>query len=640
MSLIASPPKTRLVVLLVKPTTYDDRGFPLRFWKGVLPSNSLAVMYSLTKNTLAEGSLPVSDWEVRVLDDAVWNQRVSNPEALVKKYTDEHTHVVVGLVGVQTNQLPRATELAQRFQKAGATVVVGGFHVSGSISTLHDGIAASDRRRADVPCPHIMPPEIQALMDQGVIVCHGESEGVWRDILADILDGEPKTLYRGGQPDLQGAPLPQYPPNYFDDFATKMLTFDTGRGCPFSCKFCTIINVQGRTMRYRDPQAIVAMIESICDELGGAEFFLTDDNFSRNPHWEEILDGLTALREQGRHISFMIEADLASYKIRNFIPKLASAGCHQVFLGMESVNQKTLKDAGKGQNVVKNYEKLCDELHKFGIAIHVGYIIGFPADTKESIVEDIGVLQTIGIDIASFFILTPLPGSEDHVRAYVEQVPMDNDFNAYDSFHAVCDHPNMTREELTGALLHCFAEFYRPRHMVATLKRLPDRQFWGMFLNLMWYRNAALAEGTHPMMAGFWSKRQRKEARPGYEESRLTFLRRETWRRLSYAGHVLRDFYVFQYVYFEAKLRGQISGQVSRQWDRGRGWWQNIFRKPSRNWLNRFWIRYGKQKWNLLWKLHWHVRMIPYAATEVAYTFYFGWILAKNLRSMTGGYAP
>ncbi len=635
MPTTASKRARRLVVLLVKPTTYDDRGFPLRFLKGVLPSNSLAAMYALTKQALEDETLPVLGSIIEVLDDAVWNQRISDPEALIRRYDDGQTHVVVALVGVQSNQFPRAVDLARPFKAAGASVVIGGFHVSGSISALYDGIAAGDPRRKDVPCPKKMPDEVVELMDAGIIVCHGEAENIWVTILGDILAGNPKALYRGGQPELDTAPLPEYPEGYFDDFATKIFTFDTSRGCPFACKFCSIINVQGRTMRHRDPHQIVRMVQRICERDGDASFFMTDDNFARNPHWRTILDGLSDLRRRGYEFGFMIEADLASYRIKDFIPKLGEAGCTQVFLGMETVNQEALKAEGKGQNQVKNYERLCNELHSYGIAIHVGYIIGFPMDTKESILADLETVKAVGVDQASFFILTPLPGSEDHVRAWVDGVPMDPDLNNYDSFHAVLDHPHMSRDELRRMVFRSFKEFYRSRQMIAALKRTSPDNFWGLLRNYGWYRNSALGEGTHPMMAGFWSKRSRSDMRPGRSETLPAYLWREFVFRLKYTGHLFREFYIFQHVYFEARGKSELAEQVSQRLERAKGWWRNVFKRPSRRWLNDFWIRYGKQKWKLFWKPTWHVRMLPYAFTEVIYTFYFGVVLLRNLATMT-----
>src|SRR5206468_2853677 len=154
-------------------------------------------------------------------------------------------------------------------------------------------------------------------------------------------------------PALVTAPLPEYPPDYFKGFFGRMHTLDTGRGCPFACSFCTIINVQGHDPRYRSVEAIVNRVRRACGEERNPFFFFTDDNFARNPHWKKILEGLMGLRAQGLEFSFMVEADLVAWKIPQFVELLSEAGCNQVFMSVESVRQETLNAARKRQNKVK-----------------------------------------------------------------------------------------------------------------------------------------------------------------------------------------------------------------------------------------------------------------------------------------------
>jgi len=633
---------TRLVVILVRVTNYDEWGYPLRFWRGVLPSNSLAAMYALTKQTLETMVIPAAQYIIKVFDDGVIGQKVSAPARLVKQYDDGATKIVAGLVGVQTNQFPRARDLANQFKAAGADVVMGGFHVSGSVNTMYYGIAADDEKRSDVPCPHIMPPEVEELMAKGVIVCLNEAEEVWGQILADIWQDRAQKLYDGGRPSIEKAPMPEYPENYFDDFATNIGTLDTNRGCPFACSFCTIINVQGRVQRFRDPQKITELVRQLCLQYGSFHGFFTDDNFARNPMWPQLLEGLAALRQQGYRISFMIEADLASFQLKGFIEKLAEAGCTQVFLGMESLNQGVLKDAKKYQNQVRNFPKMIGALHRHGIVVHVGFIIGWPEETRESVLADIKRLKELGVDQLSLFILTPLPGSELHIRMYCNDVSMDSDLNWYDSFHAVCDHPNLSRPELRQLMFEGFREFYRSSQMISSLGRLPEKMFWNMMRIFFWYRNSALGEKVHPMNCGFLSVRNRRERRPGLaRESLAAFWSRELWLRLKYLGHCFREFYVFEHVYFEARLKGEIADQLSAGADKARGFWGHFcdfwrycWRQPRRHWLNSFWRRYGANKWQLFWRFDWHLLALLHAAIEVVYIWYFGLVLARNLATM------
>ena len=171
--------------------------------------------------------------------------------------------------------------------------------------------------------------------------------------------------------------------------------------------------------------------------------FFTDDNFSRNPEWEAIFDGIIRMNEgEGLGIKFMMQVDMASGRISGFIEKAAKAGCTQTFIGMESINQKNLEAVGKNQNKGHRLRPLSSNDGMIMVYnTHVGYIIGFKYDTRESVRRDIDRLKNeVGVTQASFFILTPLPGSKDHYDLVTSGVDMDTDLNRYDSFHVVHDH--------------------------------------------------------------------------------------------------------------------------------------------------------------------------------------------------------
>jgi len=306
-------------------------------------------MWSLTQAAFASSQLAGLLCRAIAINERTARGGV-NALRIMKEHSAPDTRVVVGLVGIQTNMFARARQLALEFKAQGATVVMGGFHISGSITMLHD-----QNPDPKIPSPRIMPTECAELMEQGVILFHGEAEGIWHEVLGDIVRGEAKPLYRGGRPALVTAPLPEYPPDYFKGFFGRMHTLDTGRGCPFTCSFCTIINVQGHDPRYRSVEAIVHRVRRTSGEEKNPFFFFTDDNFARNPHWKNILEGLLRLRAQGLEFSFMVEADLVAWKISHFVELLADAGCTEVFMGVETVRQETLNAARKRQNKVRDY---------------------------------------------------------------------------------------------------------------------------------------------------------------------------------------------------------------------------------------------------------------------------------------------
>lgn len=629
----------RVAVVLIKPTHYDDDGFPYRFLRGVLPSNSLAVLHTLTRTALDRILPPHTAREIHVLEDGI-GRHAQQLGRLLRRFPEQGTQLIVAMVGVQTAQFPRACDLIDRWQKRGAVCAIGGFHVSGSISMMLDGI--SDPRRPAIPCPRTMPPELQTLMDKGVVVFSGEAEDLWASALSDIVAGHPKAFYRGGSPSLAAAPLPAYPAGYFDrSFATVIATFDTSRGCPFLCSFCSVINVHGRRSRCRNPAAILSTVRDLCAKHGKATFFFTDDNFARSPLWEELLDGLIALRSGGCDCRFMIQADLACHKIPRFLEKLAAAGCNQIFMGVESVNPVNLSAVGKRQNHVEEYARMWDACHALGIAVHAGYIIGFPADTPESIARDVETLKALGSDQASFFILTPIPGSEDHARMTAEGTPIDPDFGKQDSFHPVIDHPRMTRAAWRAAYENAWRQFYCHAHMLTALRRCKTRSARiGLLCNYFWYRWSVLAEGTHPMIAGFYRLRPYGDRRPGAERLPYRqYLLSEVWRHVRYAGRLLAEFFRFQYLVFETEYEASVAEKAEARPGLLRhvgGWFRRTFGKAaSRKWLNDFWQRYAGKRWQLLWNPLPHVKAIPCAVTECVYALRFAAWLPELVRAMT-----
>ena len=117
-------------------------------------------------------------------------------------------------------------------------------------------------------------------------------------------------------------------------------SFDAGRGCPYQCSFCTIINVQGRKSRYRSADDIEKIVRSNVAQ-GITRFFVTDDNFARNRNWEPIFDRLIELREEGLPFKLFLQVDTLCHRIPNFIEKAARAGCNRCSSGSRTSTPKS-----------------------------------------------------------------------------------------------------------------------------------------------------------------------------------------------------------------------------------------------------------------------------------------------------------
>jgi hypothetical protein len=344
---------------------------------------------------------------------------------------------------------------------------------------------------------------------------------------------------------------------------------DCGRGCPFNCTFCTIINVQGRKMRYREAGKIAETLRRN-HKTGISFYFFTDDNFARNKNWEAIFDEIIRLRrEEGIAITFMMQVDVLSYKIKNFIDKAKAAGCSQVFIGMESTNPKNLQAAGKTQNDVDDFANLVAAWHNARVATHVGFIIGFPFDTEESVREDMRRLQQeIKVDQASFFMLTPLPGSMDHKKMVEAGAYMDPDYNTFDSFHESMHHPQLKDGAWTSLYRECWRSFYSFDNMKAILRRASRETYWNIFRNFIWYKNAALVEGNHPMIAGFFRLKDRTVRRPGYAvATRWAHLKMRLPEIRRYIQGVVQLLFEMQELWLQTRLQPAFEVKVVQELD-------------------------------------------------------------------------
>jgi radical SAM superfamily enzyme YgiQ (UPF0313 family) len=428
---------------------------------------------------------------------------------------------MVGLIGVQSNQYPRALDIARPFREAGISVVIGGFHVSGCLSML-DGRAV----------------DLDACRDLGIALFAGEAEGRLDQVLCDAAAGRlaPEYNFIKDLPGLQGTPVPFLPKRSLKRTLGLSTTFDAGRGCPYQCSFCTIINVQGRKSRYRSADDVEHLVR-LNWAAGVHKFFITDDNFARNKEWEAIFDRLISLRERdGIPLGLMIQVDTLCHRIPNFVEKAKQAGVTRVFIGLENINPDNLAAAKKRQNKITEYRKMLLAWRAQGIMTFAGYILGFPADTAETIRRDIAIIQKeLPLDALEFFCLTPLPGSEDHQVLWNKGVAMDSDLNRYDVEHVCTAHPKMTKTEWEGIYREAWSLYYTSKHMATILRRAAAT---GIPMNslikaLVPFATTAHLENVHPLQGGLLRLKRRSERRPGLPRENIAiFWLRFAWETL------------------------------------------------------------------------------------------------------------
>jgi len=511
---------------LIKPSHYDDDGYVIQWVRNDVPSNSLAVLYGLASEC-AERRLLGESVDIRISVQDETNCRIKTAH-IIRQFRKSGGKGLVALVGVQSNQFPRAVDIGRPLVAAGIPVCIGGFHAAGSLAML--------------PEP---PTEIREAWALGISIFAGEAEGRLDGLLQDAYHGTLKPLYdRDAElPGLEGVRTPVLPRSALRRQLSARATFDAGRGCPFQCSFCTIINVQGRKSRYRSPDDVEKIIRENHAQ-GIHKFFITDDNFARNRNWEAIFDRLIELREKEKiKLLLIIQVDTLCHRIPNFVTKAGRAGVNRVFIGLESINPDNLMAAKKRQNRITEYRTMLQLWKSIGAITYCGYIIGFPNDTPERLQRDIEIIKReLPVDLLEFFYLTPLPGSEDHQALHRSGVWMDPDLNKYDTEHVTAQHPLMSAEAWRRAYHDAWRRFYDLQHVETMMRRAVACGIRPRKIGIMalWFYGSITIEKVHPLQGGFLRCKYRKDRRPGLRlESPLAFYPRYAWEVLSKAARFI-----------------------------------------------------------------------------------------------------
>jgi radical SAM superfamily enzyme YgiQ (UPF0313 family) len=531
-----------LRVYFIKPSKYDTDGTLLQYRWGVIPSNTLIVLGGLNA-AYAAGRPDIA------LQTVLWDEVVDRPlsgeviRSIGRRGRDDGVDVVIGIAGIQSNQYPRARDIALQFKAQGLSVILGGFHISSH------------------------QPSRDFLMSVGTTVVIGEAETIWARILDDYLDSGLRPLYQladgiraktgNGEitvPHIETAPLPAVDARYARRFFNPTFsTIDTSRGCPFVCSYCSVKNVMGRSMRARDPEQVVAWLRDAHDHHGITNFLVVDDDFYRSPSWEPILRGMARLRDGGRAVFCILQTDIESSayadtpglrreaakhaRSRRFVELAAAAGCFEVFMGFESFSPANLEAASKFHNedlidrghgpeatpeardrVKARYRRAVESWHNVGVGVHCGYIIGMPFDEPGCGAQAARDLSEIGVDIASFFAYTPLPGTEDFDAAESAGAIFDCDFNNYDSAQFVSTHPRLSPAQLQCEYRDAYRTFYSWRRLawsLSTLHRvalLSPAARYGMLAQQIYYTYSE-RRGRHPMLGGIWRIRDQHTRR-------------------------------------------------------------------------------------------------------------------------------
>jgi len=419
--------KRRLLLILAAVQRPGDSHFLLIKYSQ-FPPLSLLTIAGLTPDT----------WEILVRDEHVESSEVEGE---------------VDLVGIQTyiSSASRAYELAARWQRRGAKVVLGGLH------------------------PTSLPDEAAQHADA---VCIGPAEPVWGQLLADFEQGRLQKFYRG-RPEGSATLVPLPRRERMNPRAYLLRhTMVTSRGCPHACDFCYKSSFWGPA--YYEPRPM-ADIER---ELGRIDdrlvFFLDDNLLANRRHARALFDVL-----RGSGIVWQAAASLDVARDSHYLDEAYRAGCRSLFVGFESLSPENMRGNNKLVNAATDYAEVCRRFHDAGIMINGSFVFGFDCDGPDVFERTLEFTVASKILTASFHVLTPLPGTRAFARLEAEGRLLHRNWDLYDTYHAVFRPRRMTPEQLESGYDHakrlfgsCGSILRRSWGLPGVLKRIAYNVAW------------------------------------------------------------------------------------------------------------------------------------------------------------------
>jgi radical SAM superfamily enzyme YgiQ (UPF0313 family) len=245
----------------------------------------------------------------------------------------------------------------------------------------------------------------------------GEAESIISELVTDLERGRPKRSYRAsGFPSLDGIPVPSWELINLNDYASMSIQYS--RGCPFNCEFCDVIVMNGRVPRLKPNEQVLAELEALCSRGWRGSVFIVDDNFIGNTKMVKSLLRSIISWQQGRlrRMNFFTEASVNLAEDPELMDLMVQAGFNKVFLGLETPVEEGLKECGKAQNLRRSLSESVATIHRHGLAVMGGFIIGFDSDPPDVFQRQVNFIQKNGIVTAMIGLLTAIPGTRLHSR--------------------------------------------------------------------------------------------------------------------------------------------------------------------------------------------------------------------------------
>jgi hypothetical protein len=476
----------KLRIVIIKPSKYSVAGDVERFRRGFMPNSTVPYLRSMTPSRLDDTQIQTVAIDEYVQTDLRYLDYLHQ--------TDHPT--LLALVGVQSHQFQRSLDLAAYARANGVRhCVIGG--------------------------PHPMTCDTSMFETSGVSFALAEAEMIWTEIIRDAIRGELKPVYgreRRWEEELDPPVVTPLSAVDVRRYIVPMMGIYPARGCPFTCNFCSVIKIAGRQIRSQSVETTMATLRAT-KAAGLRMVMFTSDNFNKYPDAPALLEQMI---EEKIGLPFFVQCDTQVARQEEFIALLGKAGCFQMFVGVESFNRKTLIAARKAQNHPELYGDIVRLCRKYGFTTHFSNIIGFPEDTRATVQEHLRVLEELSPDIASFYILTPIPGTDQYDDFLAAGLINETNLDRFDGTAPTWRHPNFSHRELQSLLFDCYRNYFRAsrvlRNTLWNLNR--ENRSYGTLpgFGLPIFSRYSVWKGMHPMAGGIW--RVRRDTAEDYRDLR------------------------------------------------------------------------------------------------------------------------
>ncbi len=415
-------------ILLVNPKnppTFWNFRYALKFvpQKASFPPLSLMTVAAM---------LP-SHYEVKLVDMNV--RRLKNKDILWADY------VFLTAISVQQESVK---EIIKRCKNLGAKIVAGGPHFTKNYKSITG-------------------------VDHFVL---GEAETIMQTFLEDLEAGKAKYIYKAESlPDLSLTPTPIWQLSKRKQYVSMSVQYS--RGCPFNCEFCDITVLYGRKVRTKGKDQIIAELQSLYDWGWRGPVFFVDDNFIGNKKKlkQEVLPAIiTWMQEHNNPFTFNTEVSINLSDDDELIEMMVKAGFNTVFVGIESPNEDSLAECNKYQNKNRDLIACINKLHRMGLEVQGGFIVGFDSDPPSIFDRVIDFVQKSKIVTAMVGLLNAPIGTRLYQRLSKEG-RMKDGFTGVNTDLSINFIPKMDYKKLIEGYKKIVNTIYSPKYYYKRVKQ-------------------------------------------------------------------------------------------------------------------------------------------------------------------------